>query len=63
MAEDQPGLILRFGEGDARVAEQVALYVPKGQAASAFSKPGQVKAVWEGKLNLEARSRLIFTLK
>ncbi len=62
-AAAEPGLILRLGEGDARVARQVALYVPAGQAASAFTDPGQVAAVWEGKLNLAARSRLIFTLE
>ena len=62
-AEDSPGLILRFGDQDARVSRRVAIYVPEGQAASSFTKPGQVKATWEGKLNLDARSRLIFTLE
>ena len=57
------GLILRFGDADARVARQVALYVPEGQAASPFMEPGQIEAVWEGNLNLEARSRLIFNLE
>ena len=59
----EPGLILRLGESDARVAPRVALYVREGHPASAFSKPGSVTAVWEGMLNLESRQRLIFTLE
>ncbi len=57
------GLILQFGDADARIARQVALYVPEGQPASQFAKPGQLKALWQGPLNLEARSRLIVTLE
>jgi cytochrome c551/c552 len=57
------GLILQFGDADARIARQVALYVPEGQPASQFATPGQLKALWQGTLNLEARSRLIFTLE
>jgi mono/diheme cytochrome c family protein len=63
VAHADPGLILRFGETDARVVRQAALYVPDGQAPSAYSAPGQVKATFEGVLTLEARSRLVFTLE
>ena len=42
---------------------QVALFVPQGKAASAFSGQQKIHATWEGMLNLEARSRLIFTLE
>lgn len=61
----EPGLILRFGEtdADARVARQAALFVPAGEPASAYVPAGQVVATWEGILNLESRSRLIFTLE
>jgi len=59
----EPGLSLHFGDSDARVARQVALFVPEGAPASAFVGPGQVNAIWEGTLNLEARSRLSFTLE
>ncbi|MFP6873758.1 MAG: hypothetical protein VCA55_09645 [Verrucomicrobiales bacterium] len=57
------GLILQFGDADSRIARQVALYVPEGRPASQFTNPGQLKALWQGTLNLEARSRLIFTLE
>ena len=57
------GVILQFGDTHARIANQVALYVPEGQPASAFTAPGEFEALWHGALNLEARSRLIFTLE
>jgi cytochrome c551/c552 len=59
----EKGLILQFGDADARVADQVALYVPEDQPASSFTGPGPFKATWQGTLNLEARSRLIFNLE
>ena len=62
-AEEKPGLILTLNESDARPARQVALFVPKGQPPSAFTAPGQIRATWTGNLNLDARSRLIFTLE
>ncbi len=57
------GLILQFGDTDARIADQVALFVPEGRPASSFTGPGELKADWQGTLNLEARSRLIFSLE
>jgi len=63
IAGAEQGLILQFGDTDTRIARQVALYVPEGQPASQFANPGQLKALWQGSLNLEARSRLIFTLE
>ena len=59
----EKGLILQFGSSHARIADQVALYVPEGQPASSFTGPGEFDALWQGTLNLEARSRLIFTLE
>ena len=59
----EKGVILQFGNTDARIADQVALYVPEGQPASSFTGPGEFKASWHGTLNLEARSRLIFSLE
>ena len=57
------GLILQFGNKDARLADQVALYVPEGQPASSFTGPEKFEAIWQGQLNLDARSRLIFILE
>jgi hypothetical protein len=66
MAEGPAGLILRLeagGQSDARHVRSVALHVPQGTPASPFLAPGPFKAVWEGSLVLEKRSRLIFHLE
>ncbi|MBI4603684.1 MAG: ThuA domain-containing protein [Planctomycetes bacterium] len=65
----EAGLSLTFtglatGERDARVARLArlaALRVPEGERPSAFLEPGPFEARWEGKLLLEARSRLRFS--
>ena len=59
----EKGLILQFEDKDARLTDQVALYVPEGQPASSFTGPEKFEAVWQGHLNLDARSRLIFNLE
>lgn len=65
-AELAPGLLQRItvgSEEDVRTSRGVSLFVPAGEAVSPFLPAGAFKMRWEGKLVLEKRSRLIFTLE
>ncbi|MDH3746478.1 MAG: c-type cytochrome, partial [Acidobacteriota bacterium] len=65
-AKPDAGLMLQLkasGKTDARMARSVALHVPRNEPVSPFLETGSFKAVWTGKLHLEKRSRLVFTLE
>lgn len=65
-AELVPGLLQRITVGaqeDVRTSRQVSLFVPAGAVASPFLPAGVFRIKWEGKLVLEKRSRLVFTLE
>ena len=63
-----PGLLLTVqsaggGDADTRVVRTPDLHVPANSAPSALTPPGPFTATWRGALNLEARSRLYFSVE
>jgi len=69
-AEDRQGLLLTFESRpsgakrdvpDTRTARLIALFVPSGEAPSAFTSAGPFKATFEGDINLRLRTYVRFS--
>lgn len=69
-ADEQSGLIVTFesldarakhASSDARPARLIALFVPAGQVASPFTRPGPFKATFEGEITLRLRTYVRFS--
>ncbi len=65
--ETSPGIHAAYtsgdGAADSRVDDSVLLFVPAGQAASAFLRPGPFQCVWEGFISVDLRDRYTFRVE